>query len=435
MVRKILLRRYLATGVLLAGAAATPQSVPGWTSIAKWSISSFTCPAEQERKDLARRAAAGESEAQARLGAFHVSTCGGDKNVNEGIQLLERAAAHGNVQAQLTLGETYRDQAYREGKAGARDMQKAVAWFEKAAVADDARAQNNLGVALRMGQGVVKNEANAARLFRIASQQKLHEAEYNLGTLYDQGQGVEQDYETARDWYESAAEARYGDSDAEYRLGILYEKGLGGAKDPKGSVEWFEKAAEHGSFYAALRLATSPPAGAPQFDSERYWYLAGEALANGRGVAKDENRGFVYVKKSADMRYEPAMFRLATMYSAGQGTPKNEAKALETYEQVIALNDKDYVAYNNYAWLLVTAEDQKLRNPQKALPYAQKAVDMSGGRQSFALDTLARVHFQLGDVDKAIELQNKAIALAADKENYKKALAEYQEAKAHRAAK
>jgi tetratricopeptide (TPR) repeat protein len=273
-------------------------------------------------------------------------------------------------------------------------------------------------------------------MFRIASQQKLHEAEYNLGTLYDQGRGMEQDYETARDWYESASEGPNGDSDAEYRLGILYEKGLGGDKDPKESVGWFEKAAEHGSFYAALRLATSPPAGAPQFDSERFWYLAGEALVNGRGVARDEPRGFTYVKKSADMRYEPAMFRLATMYSAGRGTPKDEAKALGTYEQVIALNDKDYVAYNNYAWLLVTADDQKLRNPQKALPYAQKAVDMSGGRESFALDTLARVHFQLGDVDKAIELQNKAIALAPDRENYQKALAEYQEAKAHpRAAK
>src|SRR5262249_36078304 len=162
--------------------------------------------------------------------------------------------------------------------------------------------------------------------------------------------------------------------------------------------------------------------------------LAGQALASGRGVERDEPRAFSYVKKSADMRYEPAMFMLATMYNSGRGTPKNEVKALEAYDQLIALNNKHYVAYNNYAWILVTAEDQKLRNPQKALPYAQRAVDLSGGREPFALDTLARVDFQLGDIDKAIELQNKAIALAPDKETYQKALAEYKEAKANRRA-
>jgi cellulose synthase operon protein C len=124
------------------------------------------------------------------------------------------------------------------------------------------------------------------------------------------------------------------------------------------------------------------------------------------------------------------------MYSSGQGTPRDEAKALETYEQLIAVNPQHQVAYNNYAWLCVTAEDQKLRNPQKALPYALKAVELSGGKEAYQLDTLARVYFMLGNVDKAIDLQKKAIDLAQDRESYKKALQEYQAAKDHpRAAK
>jgi tetratricopeptide (TPR) repeat protein len=40
----------------------------------------------------------------------------------------------------------------------------------------------------------------------------------------------------------------------------------------------------------------------------------------------------------------------------------------------------------------------------------------------------------LGDVDKAIDLQKKAIALAPDRETYQKALKEYEDAKAHRSA-
>jgi TPR repeat protein len=417
--------------VALLSTVAWGQTIPEWTPTVKWSKVVERCPSPGLLEDLARRAAAGDAEAQDRLGTFHLGSCDGNKNVSEGIKLLERSAAQGNAHAQLTLA-----QAYREGKGVPHDLERAVHWTEKAAVHDDANAQNNLGVFLRLGQGATRNEANAARLFRIASQHSLHEADYNLATMYDQGRGVEQDYETAREWYESAADSEDGDSDAEYRLGILYEKGLGGDKDPEESVDWFKKAAEHGSFYAALRLATSPPVGARAFESERFLYLAGQALANGRGVPRDEPRGFVLIKQSAERRYEPAMFMLATMYNAGRGTPKSEAKALDAYTQVIAKNDKNYVACNNYAWLLVTAEDHKLRDPQKALPYAQKAVDLSGGREAYALDTLARVYFQLGDIDKAIEWQTKAVARAPDRDTYQKVLTEYKEAKTHpRAAK
>src|SRR5262249_8029121 len=153
MNQRILQRCGLMAGLLgLPPAAAWGQTVPAWTPVSKWSNSSFICPSQREREDLARRAAAGEAKAQDRLGTFHLSTCQDDKNVSEGIKLLERAAGQGSSHAQLTLGE-----AYRDGKAGARDLQKAVAWFEKAAVADDARGPKKLVVALRPGPGGAQN--------------------------------------------------------------------------------------------------------------------------------------------------------------------------------------------------------------------------------------------------------------------------------------
>jgi TPR repeat protein len=316
------------------------------------------------------------------------------------------------------------------------DFTKAVAWAEKGALADSADAQNDLGLALQLGKGVAKNEANAARMFRLAAQQSLPEAEYNLAVMYDLGAGLPQDYAQARHWYERAADDNEGDGDAEYRLGILDEQGLGDAKNPSGATSWFDKAAEHGSVNAALRLAFTPPAGVPSLRREKYLHLAGEGLAYGVGVPRDERRGFAYVKEAAEKNWEPAMFTLAIMYDSGRGTPKNEAKALETYDQLIAVNNKHQMAYNNFAWICVTAQDPKVRNPQKALPYALKAVELSKGRDPAELDTLARVYFMLGDPDKAIDFQKKAIALAPDKENYQKALEEYQSAKNHpRAAK
>src|SRR5262245_10700171 len=124
MTRNFLSRPSLVTGVLLAAAVgAWGQAVPEWTPVTKWSYPSlYSCPAPQAREDLSRRAARGDAQAQYQLGRFHVSRCAGDKNVNEGIQLLERAAAQGNVHAQLALGETY-----RVGRTGSPDFQKAVA--------------------------------------------------------------------------------------------------------------------------------------------------------------------------------------------------------------------------------------------------------------------------------------------------------------------
>jgi len=415
----------IACVLLFGSVAAWPQ--PAWTPIWKWSKTNLRCPIAETRPYLTRRAANGEAEAQDQLGSYHVSTCAGEKDPAEGVRLLERAALQGNVHAQFMLGVVYRG-----GWAVTTDLAKAVSWTGKAALGDSGGAQNDYGMLLQFGRGVPKNEANAARMFRLAAQQGLTEAKYNLATMYDTGKGVSQDYVQARQWYERAATDNKGEADAEYRLGILDEQGLGADdKDPSGAVAWFEKAAEHGSVNAALRLAFNPPAGELTLPSEHYLLLAGDALANGRGVARDEPRGFTYVKAAAEKRYEPAMFTLATMYDNGRGTPKNEAKALETYDQLIAVNDKHYMAYNNFAWICVTAEDPKLRNPQKALPYALKGVELSGGKGSAELDTLARVYFMLGDIDKAIDLQKKAISYAPDRDNYKKALEEYQAAKNH----
>src|SRR5262245_42370288 len=144
MVRNILLRSSLA-GALFVACAAWGQTIPDWTPTVKWSRTVVRCPSQTELETLTRRASAGEAEAQDRLGTFHIGTCDGNKNASEGIQLLERAAAQGNSHAQLTLAR-----AYMDGKGVPQDLEKSLRWIEKAALNDDAKAQNNLGVVLRL---------------------------------------------------------------------------------------------------------------------------------------------------------------------------------------------------------------------------------------------------------------------------------------------
>jgi len=393
----------------------------------KWSSAQVRCPDESTKAQLIKSAAGGNTESQDRLGTLKLSNCKGMYDAVEGMRLLELAAGKGNAHAQLALGE-----AYRFGRLGQVDNRKAVTWFNRAALQDNPGAQNNFGMALYFGLGVARNAASAARMFRIAAQQNLREAAYNLATLYDRGQGIDQSYENARRWYVKAAEQ--DDGAAEYRLGMLCEQGLGGEPDAQAATDWFRKAAQHGSVPAMIRVGLE--SGSDAQETAYFLYAAGTAMLYGIGVPKDEAQALVFLQKSADKGYTPALFQLARVYSDGLGVKRDEAKAIDYYEKVIARDSTNYAAYNNIAWVRVTSKDPKIRNPQKALDYALKAVELSGGKESNELDTLANAYFQLGQVDKAIETETKALALEPEKDVYLKTLAEFKNAKEHpRAAK
>ncbi|MCP4247420.1 MAG: tetratricopeptide repeat protein [bacterium] len=68
-------------------------------------------------------------------------------------------------------------------------------------------------------------------------------------------------------------------------------------------------------------------------------------------------------------------------------------------------------ALNNYAWLLLTCDPGDLRDPEAALPIAQRAVEISDAQDADFLDTLALAQKMTGDLDQAIETQQKAVAL------------------------
>lgn len=78
-------------------------------------------------------------------------------------------------------------------------------------------------------------------------------AQYNMGVLYDEGYGVDQNYATARGWYEKAAAQQY--AKAEHNLGIMYQGGHGVPADDAKAAEWFKRAAKHGEPAAQNNLA------------------------------------------------------------------------------------------------------------------------------------------------------------------------------------
>jgi non-specific serine/threonine protein kinase/serine/threonine-protein kinase len=128
-----------------------------------------------------------------------------------------------------------------------------------------------------------------------------------------------------------------------------------------------------------------------------------------RGLAQKDPRN-----KRFQLDLQAALVRLADLLE--QTGNKAEAyqrtrEALRVLEPIVNSPDAAYYEVRNYAWLLITTPFADLKNPQKALKYALKAVETDGGTDPASLDTLARAYFAAGDVERAIATERKAIDL------------------------
>ena len=82
----------------------------------------------------------------------------------------------------------------------------------------DALAQYNLGVMYANGQGVPKDEVEAVKWYRKASEQGDDLAQFNLGVKYANGQGVAKDEVEAYKWWLLAGAQGIEDAKEDYAI-------------------------------------------------------------------------------------------------------------------------------------------------------------------------------------------------------------------------
>jgi hypothetical protein len=162
----------------------------------------------------------------------------------------QKSAEAGDARSQYGLGYLY-----QFGLGTAPDNTEAKAWYEKAAAQNVPDAQFALGLMYESGKAGTRDIAKALTLYRqAAASGHSPEAEYALGRIYLRGQGgVGRDEKEALTWMDKAAHE--GQPAAQYLLGEAYETG-GTLKQDKVAA-WYWYTAALGGDEAVLH-ATDP---------------------------------------------------------------------------------------------------------------------------------------------------------------------------------
>ena len=68
---------------------------------------------------------------------------------------------------------------------------------------------------------------------------------------------------------------------------------------------------------------------------------------------------------------------------------------------------------SSIAWFVINKPDLESRDLNFAMKAADRANRLTDGKDPSILDTLARIHYEKGDVKKAVKWQRKALAAGA----------------------
>jgi tetratricopeptide (TPR) repeat protein len=135
--------------------------------------------------------------------------------------------------------------------------------------------------------------------------------------------------------------------------------------------------------------------------------LGGFYLVAGRPRKAIEAATQIIAKEPDD--YAALRFRADAYLNIGK-----HAEAIVDFDRALVLNkDKDDESLlNNYAWVLATSPDEKLRDGPKALKLATKAAEATKYETPHILSTLAAAYAETGDYENAAKWSQKAVELA-----------------------
>jgi len=395
---------------------------------------------------LKKDAEYGDVKAQIELGRMYFDGSGVPQNWAKAATWYKKAANQGNAKAQFHLGVMHRWNAansYAESIAhdevipkgysekskkmeeqGSNCFRLAYPNIKRLAESGDPEAQFIL---CRMFMGMLpdikdKDKAAEWRKKAIENFKKFAElgnakAQRSLGDVYQIA--PVNDTECIR-WYTKAAKQK--DAIAQYNLGSFYRY----KREYSKSIAWLQTAALHGHCKAqdeldeisSFELGSSPEAvewykkAAEQGNAVAQYRLA-EIYSRGDGVAKDENEAFKWYKKAAEHGYPEAQSLLGGFYQYGLGynVDKDNQEAFKWYKRAAQQGDVD----GQYNLAMMYAEGKGVeKNLQEAFKWYKKAAEQ-GDRNGQS--RLATMYAEGKGVEKNLQKAFKWYKKAAEQGN------------------
>jgi Zn-dependent protease with chaperone function len=103
---------------------------------------------------------------------------------------------------------------------------------------------------------------------------------------------------------------------------------------------------------------------------------------------------------------------------------KHPDKAIKIYEKLLSQDRKQATVLNNLAWLLLTTDDQHIKDIKRGLELAEEAVELE--RLPEFLDTLAEAYWANGNNKMAVQIEKEAIMRdRTDNPHYSKQLEKF----------
>jgi tetratricopeptide (TPR) repeat protein len=129
---------------------------------------------------------------------------------------------------------------------------------------------------------------------------------------------------------------------------------------------------------------------------------------------------------------EPENYRALRFRGDANLNTGNHAAAVADFDAAYKLNQEDEGLLNNFAWVLATSPDDKVRDGRRAVELATKAAELSSHSVPHILSTLAAAYAETGDFENAKKWSQKAVDLGENdetREQLSKELASYEAGK------
>ena len=193
--------------------------------------------------------------------------------------------------------------------------------------------------------------------------------------------------------------AAMGEARSAYYLGLMYAEGWGVTKDDVQALEWFHIAASRGFSDSQIVMGDS--------------YLSGYG-----GLRVDAAEGVRWYRRAAAQENAMAEEALARAYRHGTGVAQDGSEALHWYRSAaghaLPPHYRSPLLPNNLAWMFATDPDSQYRDGAEAVRLASGLCEglsfLASCRQTYNyVDTLAAAYAEMGDWEKAVATEEKAI--------------------------